>query len=115
MERALDRVRAGEEDPPCRSCSGMLKSATISFGQSLVEDDIRRAERAALSCDLMLAVGSTLAVYPICQVVPVAAQAGASVVIVNAEPTQYDELAEVVLHEQIADVLPAITGAGELP
>jgi NAD-dependent deacetylase len=110
MERALERVRAGEEDPPCRSCGGMLKSATISFGQNLVEDDIRRAERAALGSDLMLAVGSTLSVYPICQVVPVAKQAGAKVVIVNAEPTQYDDIADVLLRGSISDVLPEIIG-----
>lgn len=113
MARALERVEAGEEDPPCRSCGGMLKSATISFGQNLVEADLRRAERAALTCDLMLAVGSTLGVHPICQVVPVAEQAGATVVIVNAEPTQYDALADVVLREQISDVLPVVTGAVE--
>ena len=59
MERALERVRAGEEDPECRTCGGMLKSATISFGQSLVADDLGRAERAARECDLLLAVGST--------------------------------------------------------
>jgi NAD-dependent deacetylase len=111
MQRALDRVRAGEEDPPCRSCGGMLKSATISFGQNLVADDLRRAEQAALSSDLLLAVGSTLAVFPICEVVPVAKQAGASVVIVNAEPTQYDQLADVVLRGSISDVLPEIVGA----
>ena len=113
MARALERVEAGEEDPPCRSCGGMLKSATISFGQTLVEAALRRAERAALTCDLMLAVGSTLGVHPICQVVPVAEQAGATVVIVNAEPTQYDALADVVLREQISDVLPVVTGAVE--
>ncbi len=64
MQRALDRVRAGEEDPPCRTCGGILKSATISFGQSLVEDDLIRADAAARACDLLLAVGSTLGVYP---------------------------------------------------
>ena len=64
MERALARVRAGEEDPPCRSCGGILKSATISFGQNLVADDLRRAERAAQECDLLFAIGSTLSVYP---------------------------------------------------
>src|SRR5207244_4706846 len=63
MERALARVRAGEEDPPCRTCGGILKSATISFGQNLVPDDLARAERAALECDLLLAVGSTLTVF----------------------------------------------------
>jgi len=108
MERALERVRAGEEDPPCRTCGGMLKSATISFGQSLVADDLRRAERAAVACDLLLAVGSTLSVYPICEVVPLAKQAGADVVIVNADPTQYDHLADVVLRGSISEVLPAI-------
>src|SRR5207247_4956258 len=64
MERALARVRAGEADPPCRSCGGILKSATISFGQALVEDDLARAERAARACDLLFEVGSTLSVYP---------------------------------------------------
>src|SRR5581483_10100375 len=76
MERALERVRAGEDDPPCRSCGGILKSATISFGQSLVPEDLRRAEQAARACDLMLAVGTKLSVYPIAGVVPVAKEAG---------------------------------------
>jgi NAD-dependent deacetylase len=106
MERALERVRAGEEDPDCRTCGGILKSATISFGQSLVADDLVRAERAAQACDLLLAVGSTLAVYPICDVVPVAKHHGAAVVIVNAEPTQFDHLADAVVRGSISDVLP---------
>lgn len=111
MERALARVRAGEEDPACRSCGGVLKSATISFGQSLVQRDLLRAETAARSCDLMLAVGSTLAVFPAAGVVPVAKDAGARVVIVNAEPTQMDDLADAVLRSSISDVLPRIVGA----
>jgi NAD-dependent deacetylase len=112
MERALDRVRAGEEDPDCRTCGGMLKSATISFGQSLVADDLVRAERAARECDLMLAVGSTLSVYPVCDVVPIAKMSGAEVVIVNAEPTQFDDLADVVVRGSISDVLPEIVSSG---
>jgi len=108
MERALARVRAGEVDPPCRSCQGILKSATISFGQSLVQDDLRRAEIAAAGCDLMLAVGTTLSVYPIAGVVPVAKHAGARVIIVNAEPTAMDELADAVLRGKIGDILPSI-------
>ncbi len=110
MERALDRVRAGEADPECRTCGGILKSATISFGQSLVADDLGRAERAARECDLLLAVGSTLAVYPICDVVPIARRLGASVIIVNAEPTQFDDLADAVVRGSISDVLPEIIG-----
>ncbi|CAN5741722.1 NAD-dependent protein deacetylase [soil metagenome] len=108
MERALDRVRAGEADPACRSCGGILKSATISFGQSLVVHDLRRAERAALACDLLLAVGSSLTVYPIADVVQVAKAAGARVVIVNAQPTPFDAIADAVLSGSISEVLPAL-------
>ena len=108
MDRALARVRAGEEDPPCRSCGGILKSATISFGQGLVPEDLRRAELAAARCDLMLAVGTKLSVFPIAGVVPVAKHAGARVVIINAEPTDMDELADAVLRGSISSLLPAL-------
>jgi NAD-dependent deacetylase len=108
MERALARVRAGEEDPPCRSCGGILKSATISFGQSLVAADIARAQEAAESCDLLLAIGTTLAVYPVAGVVPIAKSAGARIVIVNAEPTEMDELADAILRGSISEILPAL-------
>lgn len=64
MERVLERVRAGEEDPPCRACGGILKARTISFGQSLVPEDLLRAEQAARRCDLLLAVGTTLSSSP---------------------------------------------------
>jgi NAD-dependent deacetylase len=111
MERALARVRAGEEDPACRSCGGILKSATISFGQSLVQEDLARADAAARACDLMLAVGTTLAVYPIAGVVPIAKRSGARVVILNAEPTEMDQLADVVLRGSISEVLPRIVGS----
>jgi NAD-dependent deacetylase len=111
MERALARVRAGEEDPACRSCGGILKSATISFGQALVPGDMLRAEQAARRCDLMLAVGSTLSVFPAAGVVPVAKDAGARVIIVNAEPTQMDDLADAVLRGSIGTILPLIVGA----
>lgn len=108
MDHALDRVRAGEEDPQCRVCDGMLKSATISFGQSLVAQDLARAEAAALRCDLMLAVGTTLGVYPIAAVVPVAARSGADVVIVNGEATEMDDLADVVVRGAIATIVPTL-------
>ncbi len=108
MERALARVRAGEDDPPCRSCGGILKAATISFGQALVADDLMRAQTAARHCDLMLAVGSTLSVFPIAGVVPVAKEAGARVVIVNAEPTAMDDVADAVLRGPISTILPRL-------
>jgi len=111
MERALDRVRAGEEDPPCRTCGGILKSATISFGQNLVPEDLDRAWQAARACDLMLAVGTTLAVYPASDGVPIAKQMGAKVIIVNGEATAMDQLADVVLRGSISELLPRLIGS----
>ena len=108
MERALERVRAGEEDPACRSCGGILKSATISFGQSLDYKVLVAADQVARSCDLMLAVGSTLSVTPAADLVPVAKSAGARVVIVNAGPTEYDFLADAVIRGDISEILPAL-------
>ena len=110
MERALARVRAGEEDPPCRTCGGILKSATISFGQSLVPEDIMRAQNAARGCDLMLAIGTKLSVWPVAGVVPAAKDAGARVVILNAEPTDMDSLADVILRGAIGEILPRLVG-----
>jgi NAD-dependent deacetylase len=110
MERALERVKAGEEDPPCRTCGGILKSATISFGQNLVPADLDRAERAAVECDLLLAVGSTLTVYPAAGLVPLAQQTGARIIIVNAEETGYDHVADAVLRGSISEILPEIVG-----
>jgi NAD-dependent deacetylase len=107
-ERALARVRAGEADPPCRSCGGILKTATVSFGQPLVQADLLRAQAAAQGCDLMLAVGTKLSVWPIAGVVPVAKEAGARVVIVNADPTEMDQLADAVLAGPISELLPRL-------
>ena len=108
MHLALQRVRAGEEDPPCRECGGILKSATISFGQQLVPEVIDRALRAAGEADLLLAIGSTLQVYPVAAAVPRAKAAGARIVIVNAEPTGFDEIADAVIQMRIGDVLPVL-------
>ncbi len=108
MPVVLERVRAGEEDPPCLDCGGILKSATISFGQQLVPEVIDRAMQAAGEADLLLAIGSTLQVYPVAAAVPRAKAAGARIVIINNEPTQFDEIADVVIQQRIGDVLPAI-------
>jgi NAD-dependent protein deacetylase/lipoamidase len=106
MALVLERVRAGEEDPACLTCGGILKSATISFGQSLVQADLMRAQQAARRCDLMLTVGTKLSVWPIAGVVPAARDAGARIVIVNAEPTEMDELAHAALRGSISTILP---------
>jgi len=117
MPEVLERVRHGEEDPPCNeptaggACGGILKAATVSFGQSLFPENLARAERAALRCDLVLAVGTTLGVYPAGGLVPVARRAGAGVVIVNGEPTELDALADAVVRGRIGEVLPAIVKA----
>jgi len=108
MERALERVRGGEVDPPCRSCGGILKSATISFGQGLVSEDLARAERAGVECDLMFAIGTTLGVYPIAGVVPLAKDTDARVIILNGGPTEMDALADVLLRGSISDILPRV-------
>jgi NAD-dependent protein deacetylase/lipoamidase len=108
MQKALDRVRAGEEDPPCRDCGGILKSATISFGQMLVPEVIDGAMRAAAQADLFLSIGTSLQVYPIAGVVPLARGAGAKIVILNAEPTPFDDIADAVFRESISSILPKL-------
>lgn len=113
MAVAVARVEAGEDDPACRTCGGILKSAAILFEQSLVHRDLLRAEHAAGACDLLLAVGTTLAVYPAAGMVPIAARAGARIVIVNADPTDLDHLADVLVRAPIGEALPAICGSTE--
>ena len=108
MQPILERVRAGEEDPACAECGGILKSATISFGQNLDPDVLASAERAARTCDAFLAVGSSLVVYPAAGLVPVAKRSGAALVIVNAEDTPFDDIADVVLNGPISELLPQI-------
>ena len=108
MRAALDRVAAGDPDPPCLVCGGILKSATISFGQALDVDVLTRAQEAALSCDLMLAVGSSLTVQPAAGLVGLAARVGAPVIVCNASETPYDGLASVVIREPLGQVLPAL-------
>jgi NAD-dependent deacetylase len=111
MQKVLERVRAGEEDPACRDCGGILKSDTISFGQQLVPEVIDRAMQAAGEADLFLAVGTSLQVYPVAGAVDIARSAGAKLVIVNGEPTPFDEVADAVFKASISEVLPAILGS----
>jgi NAD-dependent deacetylase len=111
MGEVLERVRHGEADPPCRLCGGILKSDTISFGQALVPQVIERAMTAAAESDLMLAVGSTLQVYPVAGTVEVAKEAGARVLIMNDQATPLDVLAGLLLRGPIGTLLPAICRA----
>lgn len=108
MQAVLDRVLAGEADPACEQCAGILKSDTISFGQQLVPEVIARAMQVSQESDLFISVGTSLQVYPIAGAVEVARSAGARVVIVNAEPTPYDAFADAVLGGSIGRILPQL-------
>ena len=108
MRSALDRVEAGEPDPACLVCGGILKSATVSFGQELDQRVLAAAAEAAADCDVFLAVGTSLQVWPVAGLTEIAAAHGARIVIVNAEPTPFDELADLVVREPISDVLPRL-------
>jgi NAD-dependent deacetylase len=108
MQRALDRVRAGEDDPACRTCGGILKSATVSFGQPLVAEDLGRAQRAAESCSVFIAIGTSLGVYPVAYLPQVALENGARLAILNAEPTPFDVYADWIVRDPVGESLPQI-------
>jgi NAD-dependent deacetylase len=106
----LDRVRAGEPDPPCPECGGILKTSTVFFGESLDEHDLQRAFDAASACDGLWCIGTTLQVYPVAQMVPLALRNGAQVVIVNQGQTPFDDAA-TVLRGPISELLPQLVDA----
>src|SRR5215468_6627411 len=108
MQEALARVRAGEADPDCPRCGGVLKSGTVFFGQALDAGVLGHAVEATRDCDLFLAVGTSLSVQPVASLTGLAAAHGVPVVIINASPTPYDDLAAVVVREPIGEVLPRL-------
>jgi NAD-dependent deacetylase len=108
MEDTLARVRGGEDDPACLECGGMLKSATISFGEKLVSEDLTRAQWAADDADVFLAVGTSLGVYPAAALPEHALRAGAALAILNGEPTPFDDIADFVFRDRLGEVLPAL-------
>jgi len=114
IDVALDRVREGDDDPQCQRivnsvlCGGLLKSGTISFGQSLVAEDLARSENAARLCDVFLAIGTTLAVYPVAGLLPTAKSHGAAIIIVNGNETAMDDMAHVLVRGDIPTVLPVL-------
>ncbi|MFF8227961.1 SIR2 family NAD-dependent protein deacylase [Streptomyces caelestis] len=108
MEDALARVDAGEDDPPCLECGGVLKSATVMFGERL--DPVVLGEAVAISkaCEVFVAVGTSLQVQPAAGLAGVAADHGARLIIVNAEPTPYDDRADEIVREPIGTALPEL-------
>jgi NAD-dependent deacetylase len=109
MEETLDRVRAGENDPRCE-CGGILKSATISFGENLVPEDLHESQLAAARADVFLAIGTSLVVFPAAGLPEIAVRNGARLVILNAEETPFDPVADCIVRDQLGDVLPALAG-----
>lgn len=108
MVEVLERVAAGEADPPCPVCGGIIKSDTISFGQALDPAVLNMAVAAAAECEVFLAVGTSLQVQPVAGLVDVAHRRGAAIVIVNAEATPYDALAAGIVREPIEQALPEL-------
>ena len=107
-EDAFARIDAGEPDPPCLKCGGILKTATVMFGENLDPSVLDQAAAVARACTVLFAVGTTLRVYPAAGLVALAADSGARLVIVNAEPTPYDEIADEVVREPIGEALPRL-------
>ncbi len=95
---------------PCSSCGGIIKSATISFGQAMPEDAMRRAQEVTLACDLFIVIGSSLVVYPAAGFPELAKRNGARLAIVNREETPLDAIADVVVHEEIGPTMGFVTG-----
>jgi NAD-dependent deacetylase len=108
MRAALDRVAAGEPDPACLRCGGVLKSATVYFGQLLDERVVEACTAAAGDCDLFLAVGTSLQVWPAAGLADIAVGSGARLVVVNAQSTPYDDVADLVVREPIGSSLPRL-------
>ena len=107
-DEAVERVQGGEQAPLCRQCGGLLKPATVSFGQSMPQDVLRKAEEAAASCEVFLAVGSSLVVHPAAGLPLLAKRAGAKLIIMNRTETPLDEMADLVINDEIGKVLPEL-------
>jgi NAD-dependent deacetylase len=118
---AFARIGAGEADPLCLECGGILKTATVMFGEGLDPDVLASAAAIAKACTVMFAVGTSLQVYPAAGLAAVAASSGARLVIVNAEPTPYDDLAAELVREPISEAVPRLlrdltaAGSGGVP
>jgi NAD-dependent deacetylase len=110
MAEALDRVRAGEPDPACRRCGGILKAGTVMFGENLDPEVLSQAARIAQACAVFWAIGTSMRVEPAASLCALAADAGARIVIINADPTPYDAIADDVVREPIGQAIPRMVG-----
>lgn len=103
-----DRIAKGDRSPQCDSCNGLLKPATISFGQSMPERETAEAYRRSAACDLFIVIGSSLVVHPAAQMPVIAKRSGAKLVIVNRDDTPCDSLADIVINGPAGQVMKAI-------
>jgi NAD-dependent deacetylase len=111
MDSACRRIEDGDSAPECRDCGGFLKPNTISFGQSLNAEVLRRAEQLCAECDLLIAAGSSLVVQPAAGIPVLAKQHGTAVIIINRDPTPLDELADVVIREPTGSTLSSLVAS----
>jgi NAD-dependent deacetylase len=114
IEEVQARLEGAGFDPRCDECGGLVKPSTISFGQSMPEDEMRRAYEAALGCDLMLMIGSSLQVEPAASIPPAASRGGAKLIFVNRTETPWDHIADVRFHEDAGEVLASMVDAPEV-
>jgi NAD-dependent deacetylase len=112
MDVVLDRVSSGDESPECHDCGGLLKPATISFGQAMPAREMERAMGACMECDLLIAVGSSLVVHPAAALPLLAKHHGARLVIVNRTATPLDDMADAVVRDEIGAVMPVLACVG---
>jgi NAD-dependent deacetylase len=108
MDEALERIAHGDAAPACEKCGGMLKPATVSFGQSMPAREMEHAALISQQCEVFIAVGSSLQVYPAAGFPELAKQSGAALIIVNRDQTPLDDLADLVIREEIGQVLPRL-------
>lgn len=107
------QFRSEGDVAPCRACGGLIKTATISFGQSMPESEMAKAQQMVEACDLLVVLGSSLTVYPAAGFPQYAKQLGAALVIVNRDATDQDDLADLVIHESIGEVMSGAVALGQ--
>ena len=108
MDETLERVRSGEDDPACLHCGGILKSATISFGENLVPEDLTRSQGAAAAADVFCAIGTSLTVFPAAGLPDIALSGGAHLVVLNAQETPFYAAAAAIARDALGEVLPEL-------
>src|SRR5262249_30543606 len=106
MDEAIQRIARGDPAPECEKCGGYFKPATVSFGQSMPERELSRAFELSQNCDVFLAVGSSLVVQPAASLPLLAKRAGARLLLINRTPTPLDDIADLVIRDEIGKTLP---------